>query len=549
MDFRSGRLGRAAAGLAAAVVGLLAALLPAGPASAHAVLQRSNPMANTTVPTPPNEVVLTFSEPVSPVPGKIQVIGPDGARADRGDPVVRDGVVSIPMRTGGPRGTYLVNYRVVSADSHPVAGGFTYSVGAPSAAPASVEPGESDPVVGTAIPVVKYLGYLGLVLVVGPALVLAALWPRRLDRRAPVRAAWLGLGLLALSTVAGLLLQAPYRAGLGLTGITVPELRDVLGSTFGITHLVRLAVLAAAALLLRPLMAGRDGLADRVLLAVLAVVGLVTWPLPGHAGAAPLRALTVIADAAHLGAMAVWLGGLLMLLGFLLPRASADELGAILPVWSRWAGIAVGELLLTGVIQAVVAVGTPVALVTTTYGWLLLAKVALFGVVLAVAVFSRRLVRTRIAPEQPGRLRRLVGIEVATAAVVLAVAAVLVQTTPARTERASAELAQAQVYSATLNSELYALQVDVDPAEAGPNSLHLYAYDKAGKPLPVVEWRATAALPSAGVEPIEIPILRLTDNHAIGEISLPTAGQWEFRFTLRLSEIDQASVTANVSIR
>ena len=56
-------------------------------------------------------------------------------------------------------------------------------------------------------------------------------------------------------------------------------------------------------------------------------------------------------------------------------------------------------------------------------------------------------------------------------------------------------------------------------------------------------------MPAAEVEPIDVPLLKITDNHAIGEIQLPSAGQWQLRFTLRTTEIDQASVTAEVPIR
>ena len=68
------------------------------------------------------------------------------------------------------------------------------------------------------------------------------------------------------------------------------------------------------------------------------------------------------------------------------------------------------------------------------------------------------------------------------------------------------------------------------------------------QPQPVAEWRVTVALPSAGIEPIQVPLLPLTDNHATGEISLPTAGDWEFRITVRISDIDQATVSTTVEI-
>jgi copper transport protein len=534
---------------AAAATFFLAVVLPASPASAHAALERTTPPANTIVDAAPVEVLLTFTESVTLVPGKTRVIGPDGAQANRGDPVVQGNVVSIPMRTDAPRGTYLVSYRVISADSHPIGGGYTYSVGEASAPPTNVvEEGTADALVGTLVPTMKYLGYVGLVLVVGPALVLALLWPKRLSRRVPIRLAWAGLGLSAFSALGGLLLQAPYTAGTTLTGFSGADLREVLGSTLGTALLIRLGVLAAAAFLLSPLLAGRGGNADRILLIILAVVGVATWPLAGHPTASPVPAITVLADGAHVAAVAVWLGGLVMLVGFLLRRAEERELSAILPVWSRWAATAVAVLLVAGTLQALVEIGTPKALVSTTYGQLVLAKVGLAGLVIGVAAFSRRQVRTQAMTGRPGRLRRLVVAELGVTAVILAVAAVLVQTPPGRTATGATEVA-AQPYSARLTDPLFTLQVDIDPAEVGTNSVHLFAYTPDGKPQAVVEWKGTAALPSAGVEPIQIPLLKIVENHAIGDIALPTAGAWEFRFTLRISEIDQATVTATVQVQ
>lgn len=233
----------AVAGLLVTVVALLIA--PAGPASAHAVLVSSSPIASAVVSNAPAEVVLTFSESVRKVSGKIRVIAPDGSRADRGEPTFEGTVVTVPVDPAGARGTYLVSYRVISSDSHPVSGAFTYSVGAPSTPPVdSGDDSRADPVVGNAVKVAKYAGYAGLLLLVGPTLVLAALWPRRLPRRGPARLAWAGLGLLAVSTVANLLLQVPYTAGGGVFDVTGEGLSDVLGSSFGAAHLVRLGLLA-----------------------------------------------------------------------------------------------------------------------------------------------------------------------------------------------------------------------------------------------------------------------------------------------------------------
>ncbi|WP_374224762.1 copper resistance CopC/CopD family protein [Micromonospora sp. C51] len=538
----------ATAGLLVAVVTLL--LVPASPASAHAVLSSSSPAASAVVPAAPAEVVLTFSETVRKVPDRIRVIAPDGSRADQGEPTFAGSVVNIPVDTGRGNGTYLVTYRVISADSHPVSGAFTYSVGAPSEPPVdSGDDGQANPVVGTAVKVAKFVGYAGLLLVIGPALVLALLWPRRLSRRGPARLAWTGLGLVALATVAAVLLQVPYTSGGGLFDITGDGLSLVLGSAFGAAHLVRLGLLAAVALLLRPLLAGPVGRTDLVILGVLAVGALLTWPMAGHPAASPAPAVSVLVDAVHLGGMAVWLGGLVMLAVFLLPWADERELGAILPIWSRWAALAVSALLLAGTVQALIEVATPAALVNTTYGRLVLAKIGLFVLVIAVAAYSRHLVRTRVAASRPAPVRRAIWAELTITAIVLGVSATLVQTTPARSVSTDVSAADSGYFSTTATSSLYSMQIEVSPARRGNNSVHLYAYTLDNQPLPVVEWQVTVALPAAGIEPIQVPLLPLTDNHATGEISLPAAGEWELRVTARTTEIDQATVTATVPVR
>ncbi|MEV4726606.1 copper resistance CopC/CopD family protein [Micromonospora humida] len=544
---RLARLG-AAAGLLVTLVALL--LAPAGPASAHAVLSSSSPVASSVVPSAPSEVVLTFSESVRKVPDKVRVIAPDGSRADRGEPRFEGSVVTIGVDPAGPQGTYLVSYRVISADSHPVSGAFTYSVGAPSTPPTdSGSDSRADPVVGVGVKVTKYLGYAGLLLVVGPALVLAALWPLRLSRQGPARLLWSGVGLLAVATVAEVWLQVPYTAGGGLFDVTGEGLSEVLGSGYGTAHLIRLGLLVAAVFLLRPLTRGPVGRTDGIILTGLGAAGLFTWPLAGHPAASPAPAVSVLVDAVHLGSMAVWLGGLVMLAGFLLRRADERELGAILPIWSRWAALAVAALLLAGVVQGLIEVASVEALTGTTYGRLLLAKIGLFALVVAVAAYSRQLVRRRTAAARPVPVRRAVWVELAITAVILGVTATLVQTPPARTAVDGGSGADAGYYSTTLTSPIYSLQVELDPAERGNNSMHLYAYTPDNRPQPVVEWKATAALPSAGVEAIDIPLLKLTDNHATGEFSFPSAGEWQLRFTVRTSDIDQATVTATVPIK
>jgi len=342
----------------------------------------------------------------------------------------------------------------------------------------------------------------------------------------------------------------PYSVGTSLFDVRVGDLRDVLGSTLGAVMLVRLGVLAAAALLIRPLLRGQGGesKADLALLGVLGVAALATWPLTGHPTASPVAGVSVVIDAIHITAMSVWLGGLVMLVGFLLRQANERELAAILPIWSRWAATAVGALILAGLVSALIEVSSVDGLVHSTYGQLILVKVALAACVLGVAWWSRRLVRSRSAEEKPRGLRKAVFVELGITAVILGVTAALVQISPPRTSAVAGGAAATTTVTKTLTSSTMALQVDLFPATVGNNSLHLYAYTPDNKPLTVVEWTATAALPSKGIEPISIPLLRITDFHAIGDIALPQAGQWTFKFTARTSDIDEQTLSMTVQV-
>jgi copper transport protein len=543
------------AGLALGALGTFA--LPASPAAAHAALIRTQPVQASVVQDAPSQIVVTFSEHVQPVADKIKVIGPDGKRYDKGTPTVNGSDLDIPMRSGAPHGTYVVGYRVISADGHPVGAGFTYSVVTPSTNTANADSsGRTDTTVAFAVSAANFLSYAGLVLAVGPTLVLIALWPRRLDRRRPVQLALAGLGLIGLATLLELYLEAPYTAGVGLFGISGGDLTAVLDSRFGWAHVARLGIVALGAVLLRPVLAGEGTRWHRYVLLLLGLAGLVTWGISGHPGTSTAPALTVIADAAHLGSMAVWIGGLVMLFGFLLRRANANELGAILPVWSDWATASVLTLILAGTAQALVEIGSVDALLHTRYGVLVLVKVGLLLAILAVAAVSRQVVRRTRAqgaegapPAAIGRLRRTVLVEVIGAVIVIGVAAALVQTTPARTQLAAGSVGTTNgIFSTTLTSPLYQLQLDIEPVQTGPNDIHLYAYTPQGVPLKVLEWTVNAALPAQGIEPIAAVLTEVTDSHDIGQVTLPDAGEWTFSFTLRTTEIDEATVTTQVKV-
>jgi copper transport protein len=534
-----------------AVIGLGALLAPAAPASAHAALLSSIPPPGSIVGTSPTEITITFSESVAPVDGQVEVLAPDGKRIS-GRATANGSVLRIPVRKADhPLGTYVVSYRVISADSHPVGGGLTFSVGAPSARPPDTVADGVHRSVAVGVPMARYLGYAGLTLAVGPALFLALLWPRRTSRRGPIRLVRAGLSLTAFGTVGQIWLQAPESSGAPVWDVSLTELGHVLSSEYGLMLTARLATLAAVAALLPPALLGRAGPGRALALVTLAVGGLATWPLTGHAITAPLPGVIVAADVVHIAAMAVWLGGLATLAAFLLRGTHPRVLGVILPAWSRWAAIAVVWLVGGGTVQAVVQIGSVGALWRSEYGKLLLAKIAILAVTLGAAAYARRLVRRAQVPAAGAtRLRRTVGIEVAATALVLAISAVLVQVNPGRTAAVDRAAVSNDGVSQTLSCPLYTLQFNIYPVQLGEdNAIHAFVYTPAGAPLPVEQWTVTSQLVSHGLEPVSAPLLGLIPtNHAAGAITFPLPGTYEVRFTIRISDVDEATVKTSITV-
>ncbi|WP_432092227.1 copper resistance protein CopC [Streptomyces sp. bgisy100] len=389
--------------LAAALLGSL--LAGASPASAHAALTGSDPKQGAVVGSAPKDVSLTFSEGVALSDDSIRVLDPKGKRVDTAKVrdlgsgnVVRYGV---GLRSGLPDGTYTVAWQAVSADSHPVAGAFTFSIGAPSKTSAGVpdqKPGGGP--VGALYAIARYLAYAGFVVLVGGAAFLLACWPGGARVRAVQRLVVQGWVALTASTLALLLLRTPYTgSGKLADAFDLDGLQSVLETKTGAALVSRLLLLGAAALFVAVLFGAftrREDPRERRDLAVglgmggtVVAAGLAaTWALAEHASTGLQPNVAMPVDVLHLLAVAGWLGGLATLL-VALYRGPAVERAAV----HRFSRVAFGSVVVlaaTGVYQSWRQVGSVKALTSTSYGQLLLVKVALVAVLLAVGWLSRR---------------------------------------------------------------------------------------------------------------------------------------------------------------
>ncbi len=116
-SMRRGVLGAVLAALAAVV-----ALVFAAPAAAHSAAVSSSPADGASVDRSPGTVSVTFNEDLRPAFAELKVVGPDGNFWQQGEPTVQGRTVSVPVNELGPVGEYKVNFRVTSADGHPVQG-------------------------------------------------------------------------------------------------------------------------------------------------------------------------------------------------------------------------------------------------------------------------------------------------------------------------------------------------------------------------------------------------------------------------------------------
>ncbi|WP_381567541.1 copper resistance protein CopC [Streptomyces eurythermus] len=386
-----------------AVTGAL--LAGASPASAHAALTGSDPAQGVVAGTAPSQVSLTFSEKVAMGDDSVRVLDPQGKPVQTGSPVGVSGTTyAVKLKSGLAKGTYTVTYQVVSADSHPVAGAFTFSVGAPSKTVVTgTAPAAGGGAVGVLYAFGRYVSYAGFIVLAGGAAFVLACWQRGAGVRAVQRLVVGGWIALTAATLWLLLLRGSYTTSGAFADVfDLDLLGQVLQTKPGAALVSRLLLLAAAALFVAVLFGTytrrEDVTEKRDLTFGLAVGGVVvaaglatSWAMAEHASTGLQPGVAMPVDVVHLLAVAAWLGGLTALLTALY-RAPAEHPveAAAVRRFSRLAFGSVLALVATGVYQSWRQLGSWSAFTETRYGQLLLAKIALVAVLVGIAGLSRR---------------------------------------------------------------------------------------------------------------------------------------------------------------
>jgi copper transport protein len=551
---------RATAALGVALVVVVGVLgLLAGPADAHASLESSDPADGAVLDEAPSEVTFSFNEGVRVSTGGMRVVNQDGERVDTGE-VSSDGQVAVvELERDLPDGVYTAAFRIISADGHPVRGGIIFQVGEDVEAPAvSLDDvlGSSDRGWEVAAAFLRGFAYLGGLLAAGGAAFLVLVHDGGPGRERLVRLVTIGAVVGAVSLLLALPVQAALATGLGPDAILESGvLGDVLAEGVGLATAVTIFGLVDLVVALRFLPTGP---AQRAVVLVAAALAAGGFALSGHDRAGDATWWMLPADAAHAIAGAAWFGGLVLLVLTLRRRNADGDPVASAGVLDRFSRLAAAAVVVAGVAGVALAWSEVRAFraLDTTYGAVLVAKLALLVPIGLVACWNHWTLLPRVEQEEDagervhalGLVRRAVWVEALGLVAVLAVTAVLVNVTPARTAAGITG-----IYSETQAiGDEYDVNLVVDPNQAGSNELHLYFFDDAGAPLtdePFESVTMRLTPPGGDLGTIERePTFILPGHYTLegNELSIP--GQWQIEVEVRIGEFGLSTSDFDVKV-
>ena len=500
--------------LALVVVAVAGALALPAAAWAHAVLVRTTPVPSSVVNRTPPVVLLTYSEAVEPRFAIVSVTNAAGQQQIAGAPrrSATDATTLVVPLHRLSQGWYLVYWRVISVDGHPVRGAFTFAVGPnPGPAPQFPVPSISETAATPGLVAARAIVFLSIMAAIG-LFFLRVVTARPVVRRVSetrLRAVSIAFGIAALI---GLIATPVYvemataqfalRSAFDL-GNVLPLVRD---SAFGRGFLdleltFGLFVLAAALTLWvdrpeRPQRSVAELLAGAGALLAAGATLLVPG-LSGHAAQSSPRGLTVALDWVHLVAGSIWIGGLigLLVLWWSLPAARrVAGLVVSVPRFSNTAFVSVLVLIGSGIGASLIHLPTFSSLWQTSYGKTLLVKIGLLAGALLIAQVNLLRTRPRLAASRDrpelgtgaaSLLRTLVSGEIVLVAAAVVAAAVLSSLPPPAKALAAVGGATARVGPGPVQEVLsrngYRVELRVAPNRAAAPNAFSVRITKDGK--------------------------------------------------------------------
>jgi copper transport protein len=438
-----------------------------------------------------------------------------------------------------PEGHYVVTWRVLSKDGHPVSGAFSFGVGTIAVPGSATSTGNGTSVntvpSGSTAPwpvvVIRLAGYLAFALFVGVAAFVLLCAPSRSNDPTLQLLARGGLLGGAIAAVAAILVQGPYAAGVSMSRVfDMRLLQETLSSPFGTAMIWRLGLYGVLGVLIWRLPRILTELGTWLVPAAV-VATAATIAAAGHA--ATSGPIDLLVDALHALTAAFWVGGLVALAG--LGRSVEPR---VLHRFSTLAMVSVLTLVVTGALNSLRH------LTAVEQLWL-----SLVAVTLAVAAVSRWRLRQKRVP------LRTVRIEAALTTAVLAVTAVLSMTAPppqasatsGHTDHSAGPGAANDTVQMSLGDQGEAT-LTVLPATTNGSHLHVFLTDTNGQPLSATRVALKVANPARDIAPIPVP-MTMRDGVWVASYRFPLPGTWKTILTVDGLAPSAVVTSADVTIR
>ncbi|WP_083974775.1 copper resistance CopC/CopD family protein [Herbidospora daliensis] len=539
------------AGRIQAAVVLILAFVPAlllsfpQPAHAHAHLISTDPAQGAVLQTAPGRVLFTFDEAVRGVPGGVQVFGSKGELV-AAKPEVKGAELDVVFPAPLGNGTTVITWRVVSTDGHPISGALTFSVGAPTTVVTPPSNGSSAiPEVSWPLTLARVVGYIGLLLATGLVAFAVMFLPAESYADRPRRRVTVSARAAAAVAAGAWLTALPITALYLLGGGAGLLLEGATWSSLPLTeYAVATTVAAGLALAVALLRHGPTSRRRRLAAVAAASIAATAPALVGHTRAASPELLVIGADALHLLAGSIWLGGITGLV-LTLPTLSGRGAAAA-EVLTRFSTTAAGvlvALVATGSLLVWRILGSWPTPAGSDYGRLVLAKIAIVLTALAIAAWNRwsllpRLKQASNTTSRQGLSRRVVratAVEGAVLAVALLLTGVLVDTSPDGDPAPVGAQAESNPGTHTTTLGDITVQASLTPLARGPSTLTLRLRSASGQPAegvapPVI--RLTSDTTTLGA----VPLTQVSAGFYTAQVMLPVPGTWRMQVSLRVTQ-------------
>ena len=559
--------------LYAPVIIAVAALLAPGAqqAFAHPILVDSDPRPFARVSSTPGTVTVVFSEAIEIDYSKIAVLGPDGTRVDRNDPAHADGdttTLRVSMQPNLPEGVYTVTTRVLSAvDGHVVDSAYTFGIGVAPTPDANGPSGGQSDILSPEESASRFPGMVGQIIVVGAAFGSLWLWrplervswlanaiaARRLEiDKNMIKLVIIGTGLVLASNAAMISVQA-YEIGAGIG--------DAIATKFGgvwTTRMIESSILMIIAVSVQRKMAKEGTVpsrAEMIAILVMALAVLVTSSLISH-GAATGQIAAVLLDFFHNAAAGIWIGGI-VLMGFVVvpkllalsdERARPAAISILIPRFSTVVVTVLGLSVITGPLLLLMLESNLSLTLASTYGRILVIKLALAGVMVGMGAYSQVVIQKRAVAAMAGglsiqhtgvgrfgkTLKAEAGVGIALLLMVSLMAngalpaGEFTQYARQDPQDAFAQIPADRGYVQALYTSAGRVDLEVKPFAVGQNSFTLSFFELDGKPASGIE-SASIKLTQVerGIGPITVETTKNSEGVYTADAAFGIAGTWD----------------------